>query len=190
MSGCRKHEDLLARYQEGESLLQDLEELEMHLVACPDCERLHRDTSEMDFKLREYPGKRIDPPAHLHSRILANLPEAAPAHWARWWRVGLGLGTAAAMLLAIGIAIHRGDGTQVGRIASAPAPDAPKEAPRTDGHGIDTALHGKREAPVDCGRTRGRTKGSSRRPRAESPVDQGGEDLLLLSSRAKGHRHG
>lgn len=105
----------------------------MHLVACPDCERLHRDTSEMDFMLRDYPGKRIDPPAYLHSRILANLPEAAPAHWARWRRVGLGLGTAAAMLLATGIAIHRGDGTQVGRIASAPAPVAPKVAPGPTG---------------------------------------------------------
>lgn len=133
LNGCRKYEDLIARYQDGESLLQDREELEGHLRICPGCRKLHRDTSDMDLALREYHAKRIDPPAHLHSRILANLPEAAPLPWARWWRLGLGLGTAAVMLLAVVVALHRGDRPRVGPVASAPAPASPETSPGPTG---------------------------------------------------------
>lgn len=121
MIGCGRYEILIARYLDGESLLQDREELERHLSACPDCERLYRELADVDRLLREYPEKSVEPPPHLHGRILSSLPEihGEPARtgWG-WWAAGLG--TAAAGILALAIGLQRGGAPRGDRVASVP----------------------------------------------------------------------
>jgi hypothetical protein len=124
LSNCRECELLLARHLHGESLLQDREALEKHLAVCPDCESLYRDVSSIDRMLRESPGKIVEPPPHLHARILANLPEELPPLWGRWGRWAFGLGTAAVALAAAFLGIGRWNAPPTGRVASAPAPPA------------------------------------------------------------------
>lgn len=121
MSDCRRCESLIARYLDGEALLQDRKELERHLSACPECERLYREIAEVDRLLREFPGKSVEPPPHLHGRILSNLPEIqgepTRARWA-WWAAGLG--TAAAGILALAAGLYREIETRGVRVASVP----------------------------------------------------------------------
>ncbi|MDA8120933.1 MAG: zf-HC2 domain-containing protein [Deltaproteobacteria bacterium] len=133
MNGCRKYEDLLARYLHGDTLLQDREELEKHLAVCPDCENLYRDVSDIERTLREFPGKIVEPPPYLHSRIVANLPEGAPPLRVRWGRWAMGLGTVAAGLLALFLGLYRGGGPGIGRVPSAPAPAGTPQPPTAKG---------------------------------------------------------
>ena len=136
MNGCRKYEDLLARYLHGETLLQDREALEKHLAVCPDCENLYRDVADVDQALREVPGKVVDPPPYLHARIVANLPAEAPPLLARWGRWAVGLGTVAAALFALFLGLYRGDGPRIERVASAPAPAATPQPPAAPGAAV------------------------------------------------------
>jgi anti-sigma factor RsiW len=132
LNGCRKYEELIARYLHGEALLQDREALEQHLAVCPDCERLYRDVVDIDQALREYPGKVVEPPPHLRARIVANLPEALPPLWGRWGRWAFGLGSVAAGLVALFLGLYRGDGPPARRVASAPsAAGAPQSSTAT-----------------------------------------------------------
>ncbi len=139
MKRCGKYEELVARFLHGELLIQEKEELEGHLSVCPDCERLYRESVEIDRVLREIPDRLVDPPAYLRGRILANLPEAAPGKglswgWGRW---AAALGGAAACAIAAGILYTSGIlGTEKTRVASSPAPPAiqqetavPQQAP-------------------------------------------------------------
>jgi len=130
---CRKYEELIARYLHGEALLQDREELEKHLAVCPDCERLYRDVADIDQALREYPGKVVEPPPHLHARIVANLPEESPPLWGRWGRWAFGLGSAAVVIVALFFGIQRPAAPPVERVASAPAPAAEPPSPAATG---------------------------------------------------------
>jgi len=142
LNGCRKYEGLLARYLHGEMLLQDREALEKHLAVCPDCERLYRDVADIDQALREYPGKVVEPPPHLHSRIVANLPEELPPLWGRWGRWAFGLGSLTVGLVALFLVLHRGGGPPVERLASAPVPSA---APRSSSAKDSAAAPGPAE---------------------------------------------
>jgi hypothetical protein len=129
LNGCGKYEDLLARHFDGEGLARDREELDRHLAACPDCERLYRDVADIDRALRSFPGKVVEPPPHLHARIIANLPEESPplrGHWGRW---AFGLGSAAAAIVALFFVARHLDAPPVERVASAPAPSAHSIAP-------------------------------------------------------------
>jgi hypothetical protein len=146
LNGCRKYEDLIARYLHGEALLsesstcwQDREALEKHLAVCPDCESLYRDVSDIDQALREYPGKVVEPSPHLHSRIMANLPEELPPLWGRWGRWAFGLGSAAVVIVALFFGIQRPGAPPLERVASAPAPSARSLAPPSSGKGTDVA---------------------------------------------------
>jgi len=148
LNGCRKYEDLLARYLHGETLLQDREALEKHLAVCPDCENLYRDVADIDQALREYPGKVVDPPPYLHARIVANLPVEAPPLLAGSARWAMGLGTVAAALFALFLGLYRGDGPRIERVASAPAPASTPKPPAATGTAVAPrpALPGKRPA--------------------------------------------
>ena len=148
MNGCRKYEDLLARYLHGESLLQDREELEKHLAVCPDCENLYRYVTDIDRALREFPGKVVDPPPYLHARILANLPEEEAPFRVRWHRWVMGLGTVAAGLLALFLGLYRGGGPRVERVASAPAPAGPPRSPAAPGAVVAPRPAEPAKAPV------------------------------------------
>lgn len=124
LNGCGKYEDLLARHLHGDSLLSDREALEQHLAVCPDCERLYRDVADIDLALREYPAKVVEPPPYLHSRIVANLPEASHPLWGGWGRWAFGLGSAAVVVVALFFGIRRPGAPPAERVASAPAPAA------------------------------------------------------------------
>lgn len=140
MTGCRKYEGILAKYLDGDALLQDREELEQHLSVCPDCERLYLELSDVDRALREHPGKQVDLPPYLHARIVANLPEKQEFPlWAFWGRRAAAFGVAVAGVIALAIVLRQGDGTRVDRVASAPSP-APVVQP--------SAPSGPREIPV------------------------------------------
>jgi hypothetical protein len=140
LNGCRKYEEFLARYLDGDALLQDREELEKHLAVCPDCERLYVGISDVDQALRELPGKQVDPPPYLHARIVANLPEVqAVPHWAVWGRWAAGFGVAIAGIIALSIAVHRGESPRTDRIASAPSP-APVVQPAEPARPKETPL--------------------------------------------------
>lgn len=139
MSGCREWEVLLARHLHGELLRQDREALENHLAACPECRSVHRDVSSIDRMLRESPGKIVEPPAHLHARILANLPEDLPPLWGRWGRWAFGLGTAAVALVAVFLGIGRWNAPEPGRVASVPAPPAAAPSAKGSPHGPGAA---------------------------------------------------
>ncbi|MDD5762297.1 MAG: hypothetical protein PHP88_07280 [bacterium] len=129
MNGCRKYEDFLALHVHGESLLPDREALERHLAVCPDCERLYRDVSAVDQALRELPGKVVEPPPHLHARIVANLPEELPPLWGGWGRWAFGLGSAAVAIAALFFGATHLVAPALERVASAPAPSARSIAP-------------------------------------------------------------
>jgi hypothetical protein len=152
LNGCRKYEEFLARYLDGDALLQDREELEKHLAVCPDCERLYVGLSDVDRALHELPGKQVDPPPYLHARILANLPEVqAGPHWAVWGRWAAGFGVAAAAVFALGVAFYQGGGSRTDRIASAPSPAPvvqPAEPPRESQRPVAPIPAEAREAPV------------------------------------------
>lgn len=124
MNGCRKYEDFLAIYLHGESLLPDRDALEKHLAACPDCERLYRDVSAVDQALREMPGKVVEPPPHLHARIVANLPEELPPLWGGWGRWVFGFGSAAVAVVALFFGARHLVAPSLERVASAPATSA------------------------------------------------------------------
>jgi anti-sigma factor RsiW len=130
LKDCRKYEELLARYIHGDLLLRDREILEEHLAMCPDCERLYADVTDMDHVLRELPGKEVEPPPWLASRILANLPEEreTPA-WHRWGRWAAGFGAVCACALAVALTLYRGAPPGGERVATAPAPGIPQPPP-------------------------------------------------------------
>ncbi len=123
MSGlnrCGKYDDLIARHLDGDSLGPDREALELHLARCLECERLYRDVSDVDRILRDFPGKQVDPPPHLHNRIMANLPEPSPPLRERWGRWAAVLGAAAACAVAVAVVLHRGEGPRTARVAAVP----------------------------------------------------------------------
>ena len=123
MKECRKYEDLLARYLHGDALLQDRELLEKHLAMCPDCERLYGEVSDVDRLLRDLPGKQVEPPAYLHARIIANLPEERSASvWELWGRWAMGIGALSACAVAIAVGLYRGGVPREPRVATAPPP--------------------------------------------------------------------
>ena len=155
MNGCRKYEDLIARYLHGEALLsesstcwQDREALEKHLAVCPDCESLYRDVSDIDQALREYPGKVVEPSPHLHSRIMANLPEELPPLWGRWGRWAFGLGSAAVVIVALFFGIQRPGAPPDERVVSAPAPAARPPSPAATGAVVAPGPAESAKAPV------------------------------------------
>jgi hypothetical protein len=129
LNGCGKYEDLLARHFHGETLAQDREELDRHLAVCPECADLYRNTSAVERALRDFPGKVVEPPPHLHARIVANLPEEAPPLWSRWGRWAFGFGCAAVALVALFFGIQRPGAPPARRVALAPAPSAHSLAP-------------------------------------------------------------
>jgi hypothetical protein len=148
LNGCRKYEDLLARHLHGESLLQDREELEKHLAVCPDCENLYRDVVDIERTLREFPGKTVEPPPYLHTRIVANLPEDASPLRVRWGRWAMGLGTVAAGLLALFLGLYRGGGPRVERVASAPPPAGTPQSPESTGAAVAPRPADSTKVPV------------------------------------------
>jgi hypothetical protein len=139
LTGCGRYEELIARFLDGDALLQDREELEKHLAVCPDCERLYLGVSEVDRALREYPGKQVEPPPYLRARILANLPDGeADSRSAVWGRWAAGFAAVAAGVIALAIVFLQGNGMRADRVASAPSaapavrpsePSVPRDAP-------------------------------------------------------------
>lgn len=105
MKSCDKYEDLIARFIHGAILLHEKEELEGHLAVCAACEKLYSEATVLDRALRDLPGKAVEPPPWLASRIVANLPAEAPAPAERrWWGWAAGLAaTAACALLAVSL---------------------------------------------------------------------------------------
>ena len=151
MNGCGKYEDLIARHLHGESLLPDREALEKHLAVCPDCERLYMDVSAVDRALRDYPAKVVEPPPHLHSRIVANLPEAPPPlWWGRGWRA-FGLGSAAVAIVALffvtRVTRHPG-ALPPQRVASVPALSAAPRSSSAKDAAVAPRSAGSAGAPV------------------------------------------
>ncbi|HYN74533.1 MAG TPA: zf-HC2 domain-containing protein [Candidatus Methanoperedens sp.] len=139
MNGCRKYEDLIARYLHGETLAQDRKELDNHLAVCPECANLYRNVSDVDRALREYPAKVVEPPPHLHARIIANLPEESPPLWGRWGRWAFGLGSAAVAIVALFFGTQHLGAPPVERVASAPSPTEQSLAPPSSGKGAAVA---------------------------------------------------
>jgi len=140
LNGCRKYEDMIAHHLHGESLLPDREALENHLAVCPECTRLYRDISAVDQALREFPGKVVDPPPHLHARIVASLPEELPPLWGRWGRLAFGFGSAAVAIVALFFGARHLVAPPLERVASGPAPSARLLAPpSTSGEGTAVA---------------------------------------------------
>lgn len=161
MNGCRKYEDLLARYLHGETLLPDREALEKHLAVCPDCERLYRDVADIDRMLREYPAKEVEPPPHLHARIVANLPEELPPLWDRWSRWAFGLGSAAVVIVALFFGIQRPGAPPAERVASAPAPAGTPPSPAATGTVVAPRPAESAKAPVLKAAPGGERKGAT-----------------------------
>lgn len=126
LNGCGKYEDLLARHLHGGALLQDREALGKHLAVCPDCANLHQDISAIDRALRDYPAKIVDPPPHLHSRIVASLPEELPPLWGGWGRWVFGFASLALGLVALFVGVRRLGVPPARQVVSAPATVVPK----------------------------------------------------------------
>lgn len=139
MNGCGKYEDLLARHLHGEPLAHDREELDSHLAVCPECANLYRDVSAVDRALRDYPAKAVEPPPHLHARIVANLPEELPPLWGGWGRWAFGLGSAAVAIVVLFFGARHLVDAPLERVASAPAPSAQSLAPSSSGKGTAVA---------------------------------------------------
>ena len=129
MNGCGKYEVLIARYLDGEALLPDREALEKHLAVCRECANLYRDVSDIDRALREHRAKDVEPPAHLHARIMANLPEERSSLRGRWVRWAFGLGSAAVAIVAVLFGVRYPVAPQLERVASAPSPAVKSPAP-------------------------------------------------------------
>lgn len=127
MKRCGKYEELVARFLHGELLRNEREELDDHLAACRDCERLYREVADLDRLLRSLPDKGADPPPFLRARILANLPEAgASASTGRRlgrWAAALSAAAACALLA---FALFRGEVPRGDRVASLPPPADPR----------------------------------------------------------------
>lgn len=147
MNGCRKYEDLIARYLHGALLLQDREALEKHLAVCPDCENLYRDVTDIDRTLREFPGKVVEPPPYLHARIIANLPEELPPLRGRWGRWAFGLGSAVVVIAALFLGVRHLVPPPLERVASVPSPAAQPPAPPSSS-GKGTAVAPRPAEPV------------------------------------------
>ncbi|HQU14102.1 MAG TPA: hypothetical protein PKV70_07615, partial [Thermodesulfobacteriota bacterium] len=49
----------------------------------------------------DYPAKVVEPPPHLHARIVANLPEELPPLWGGLGRWAFGLGSAAVAIVVL-----------------------------------------------------------------------------------------
>ncbi|MDA8179911.1 MAG: hypothetical protein ACYC34_00510 [Desulfobacteria bacterium] len=139
MNGCGKYEDLLARHLHGEPLAHDREELDRHLAVCPECANLYRDVSAVDRALRDYPAKVVEPPPHLHARIVANLPEELPPLWGGLGRWAFGLGSAAVAIVVLFFGARHLVDAPLERVASAPAPSAQSLAPSSSGKGTAVA---------------------------------------------------
>ena len=139
LNGCGKYEDLLARHLHGEPLAHDREELDRHLAVCPECANLYRDVSAVDRALRDYPAKVVEPPPHLHARIVANLPEELPPLWGGWGRWAFGLGSAAVAIVVLFFGARHLVDAPLERVASAPAPSAQSLAPSSSGKGTAVA---------------------------------------------------
>jgi hypothetical protein len=148
LNGCRKYEDLISRYLHGEALLPDREALEKHLAVCPDCERLYRDVSDIDRALREYPGKVVELPSHLHSRIVANLPEELSPLRGRWGRWAFGLGAAAVAIVTLFFVAQHLVAPPVERVASAPSPAAKPPSPAVTGAAVAPGPAESAKVPV------------------------------------------
>ncbi len=158
MKSCGKIEDILARYVHGDVLLQEREELERHIAMCASCERLYRDVTGVDRALRNLPGKLVDPPAYLHAKIMASLPEPGSTtaigwRWGRWAAVAAG----ALAVALLTVALERTVAPPKARVASAPAPAPPSAVPGA------TAPAGSANpaGPADTGRARPGTGGTS-----------------------------
>ncbi len=148
LSGCGKYEDLLARHLHGESLAHDREELDKRLAVCPECANLYRDISAIDRVLRDYPAKVVEPPPHLHARIVANLPEELPPFRGRWGRWAFGFGSAAVAVVALFFGARHLVDAPLRRVASAPAPSARSLAPpKASGEGAAAAPDSAAPAP-------------------------------------------
>ncbi len=139
LNGCGKYEDLLARHLHGEPLAHDREELDRHLAVCPECANLYRDVSAVDRALRDYPAKVVEPPPHLHARIVANLPEELPPLWGGLGRWAFGLGSAAVAIVVLFFGARHLVDAPLERVASAPAPSAQSLAPSSSGKGTAVA---------------------------------------------------
>lgn len=122
MKRCDKHEDLIARFLHGELLLQEKEELERHLAVCDSCENLYREISDLDRLLREMPEKLLDPPSHLLAKIMASLPDAETASFARHWGRWAAAAGAVAACALLAFALFRGGASRESRVASSPSP--------------------------------------------------------------------
>lgn len=151
MNGCRKYEDLFARYLHGETLARDRDELDKHLAVCPECANLYRDVSAIDWVLREYPAKVVEPPPHLHARIVANLPAEAPPLWGGWGRWAFGFGSAAVVVAALFLGVRHLAPPPLERVASVPSPTAQPPAPPSSS-GKGTAVAPRPAEPVQSAR--------------------------------------
>lgn len=103
MRDCRKFEDIVARHLHGGVLVPEKEFLEGHLASCPACCRLYMGAVEADRVLRDIPGKSVDPPPYLRTRILAHLDDLpATSRWAAGFVrfAGVFAGVAACVLVA------------------------------------------------------------------------------------------
>lgn len=137
MNGCDKYEYLIARFVHGEILLQERDDLESHLAVCAACSKLYGDITHLDRVLREMPDKMVDPPTHLATKILANLPEEKPATAGRRWLGWAAAASAAAACLLVAVSLHRADAPKDSRVAAvsppgkaaAPAPASVASAP-------------------------------------------------------------
>jgi len=96
---------------------------------CAACEKLYREIADIDRILREMPGKSIEPPSHLRSRIVANLQEEerSPA-WRPWGKWAAAIGAAAACLL-VGVVLYRGAVPKESRVAPLPSAAPPAARP-------------------------------------------------------------
>ncbi|RMG56812.1 MAG: hypothetical protein D6713_10880 [Deltaproteobacteria bacterium] len=94
---CTRYEGLMERYLTGEILPDERDDLEKHLSLCPDCSRVYRDISGVECALRTFPGKMVDPPPYLKTRILASIEGERKSLWAFLTRTV----TAFAAILAI-----------------------------------------------------------------------------------------
>lgn len=129
MNRCAKYEGMLARFVHGELLLAEKDELERHLAMCSSCEAAYRDVVEMDLLLRNAPEKLVEPAPYLRTRILANLPEAAPAAFGiRWGRWAAAFGGVAVAVLALVLVVR--EPAKEARMAALPQrPAGPAAAP-------------------------------------------------------------
>ncbi len=138
MNRCARYEDIIARYLHGAVLLQEKEDLEIHLAVCSACEALYREAGELDRILRDLPGKRVGPPASLHARIMASLPEIQREFplFGRGRRAAAAVASAAmaaAAAVLLAVVFRPGEAPKETVVAKIPAPAGtpPAPAPRS-----------------------------------------------------------